>query len=269
MEGSRRCEMNPLFVEQFADGELPFKESAEMSAHVAGCAECRARFDATRRLKRVLRATADAERLTIIERGGLEKLIADTAARHRTLRERFADLFTSPYPLVAFSASVALAVLVGVFLHQLFTIERSADLIAREILHIHETTLPDEFSTAGDIETVVKRGLDLPAARIGRLVADRSVTKARFGTIGTRPMASLHMNGPAGNGTLLVARHNDALREVFAGSDCLGADRCHARKRTMGDTDLLFWEEGGGDYLFVSKDRGMMNGMVQLVSAGR
>ncbi|HSA34685.1 MAG TPA: zf-HC2 domain-containing protein, partial [bacterium] len=214
MEGSRHCEMNLLFVEQFADGELPFKESAELSAHVASCAECRAHFDATRRLKLVLRATVAAERLTAIERGGLEKLIADTAARHRTVRERIADLFASPYPLAALSASVALAAVIGVFLHQLFTIERSADLIAREILHIHETTLPDEFSTAGDIETVVKRGLDLPVARIGRLVADRPVTKARFGTIGTRPMASLHMTGPTGNGTLLVARHNDALREV-------------------------------------------------------
>jgi len=261
--------MNRLFVEQFADGELPFKESAEMSAHIASCDECRAHFDATRRLRKILRATAAAGRLTAIERGGLEKLIADTAARHRTLRERIADLFASPYPLVALSASVALVAVIGVFLHQLLTVERSADLIVREILHIHEATLPDEFSTAGDIETVVKRGLDLPAARVGRLVANNAVTKARFGTIGTRPMASLHVAGPAGNGTLLVARHNDALRKIFADSDCLGADRCHARKRTMGDTDLLFWEEGEGDYLFVSKDRGMMNGMVQLVSADR
>lgn len=264
--------MNPLFVEQFADGELPFKESAELSAHIASCAECRAHFDATRRLKRILRATAEAERLTVIERGGLEKLVAETADRHRTLRERFAGLFVSPYPLLALSASVVLMTMIGVLLHQLLTVERSADLIVREIVDFHDSTFPDEFSGAENIDEVVTKNLSLPKSRIGKFVANRAVTKARFGTIGTRPAASVHLRDPKGHGTLLVTRHDhdDSLRKIFAGSDCLskrsGKNPCHARKQRMGDKDMLFWEDEGGDYLFVSNDGAMMNDMVQLVN---
>ena len=71
-----------------------------------------------------------------------------------------------------------------------------------------------------------------------------------------------------GNGTLMVTHKNDDMKKLFTAADCVHEVKdCRAHKRTMKGKDLLYWEENEGNYLFVSDNRPMTNGMVQLISA--
>lgn len=267
MKNEKPCEVNPLFIEQFADNELSYAESAEMAEHLKGCVVCRHRFDEVRGLKKTLHAVNAAEHLTTIERAGLEKLIADTAEHHRFLPQ-FLSFFFSGTHLAVTGASLAVAALVTVLFYQIFTIERSADLLISEILHIHESALPGEFAADDDLDTMVGKNLNISAPKLKKFVANKPVTRARFANLGAHPAASVHMANADGKGTLVVTRKNDDMKKLFTAADCVHEVKdCRAHKKTMKGKDLLFWEENEGNYLFVSDNRPMTNGMVQLINA--
>ncbi|HOW51901.1 MAG TPA: zf-HC2 domain-containing protein [bacterium] len=267
MKNEKPCEMNPLFIEQFADSELSYAESAEMSEHLKTCAACRHLFDEVRGMKKALRAVNTTEHLTAIERAGLEKLIADTGER-RPFLPPFLSFFFSGARLAVTGATLGIAALVTVLFYQIFTIERSADLLISEILHIHDSVLPGEIAAGDDLDKVVEKNLNITAPKLRKFVANKPVTKARFANLGAHPAASVHMANADGNGTLMVTHKNDDMKKLFTAADCVHEVKdCRAHKRTMNGKDLLFWEENEGNYLFVSDNRPMTSGMVQLISA--
>lgn len=266
MKNEKPCEMNPLFIEQFADNELSYAESAEMAEHLKGCAACRRLFDEVRGMKKALRAVNGFEHLTAIERAGLEKLIADSGER-RPLLPPLLSFFFSGARLAVTGATLAVAALVTVLFYQIFTIERSADLLISEILNIHENSLPDEFAGGGNVDQVIEKNLQIPAPKLRKFVANRPVSKARFANLGTHPAASVRLADAGGDGTLVMTRKNDDIKRLFTDSDCVREVNCRAHKKRMNGRDMLFWQEEGNDFLFVSGNQRMMSGMVQLISA--
>ena len=62
-----KCDFNELFIEQFADRELDYLESAEVAAHLKECSECRRKYEAILATKKITSAFAENEKLSIIE----------------------------------------------------------------------------------------------------------------------------------------------------------------------------------------------------------
>jgi len=264
MDGARSCDDNRLFIEQYADHELSYADSAAMAAHLTACPVCRARFEELKRLKAEMRAADRDERLSSDERLAIENLVTRTAAAHRSLLKGFRAHIPRPAALLA-GAALATVVTIALLYDRLATADRDGDLLVSEIMQVHESQLPDEFGTADDIESVVRANLDLPRARIPRFVKDQPILKARFSHIGRLPAASVHIADGHGAGTLMVTHRNDDLKKMFSDGACVPELTCRAHRISRRGKDLVYWEDTGGDYLFVSDDRRMTDHFVHLI----
>lgn len=264
MSGVRSCDDNRLFIEQYADGELSYAESAEVAAHLEQCSLCRSRYEDLRRLKGLLRATAEEERLSSTERLAFEDLIRTAPGPRRpSLSEMFGLL---PRPVLLLAGVPAGAILfVALVYAYLAALDHRNDLLIGEIMQAHESKLPDEFVGSDDIESALRKNLDLPRTNLPRFVKEQPIVKARFSHLGTQPAASMKISGPHGKGTLLVTRPHKDLKKIFADGACVPDLTCRAQRLSRHGKDMLFWEGKEGDYLFVADDRRTGDHLMRLI----
>lgn len=264
MKETKPCENNQLFLEQYLDNELSYAESAAMESHISHCESCRSHAEKIRQIKKAIREIHRKERLSSSERLFFENLIAATPSSDRFSLRGF--LTALPRPVLSLVGAVSIATVIVILLHaRLAQIDRENESLVGEIVRAHESKLPDEFSTA-DIESVMRKNLEFPHARLPRFIKDNSIIKARFSQIGKHPFASVKVTGPHGNGTLMVTRKNEDLKRIFTHATCVPDLTCRAQRLSREGKDILFWEDHGGNYLFVTSDHLLADHVVNLVS---
>ncbi len=258
-----KCSKCKRLVGAYLDGELGEDVVRRIETHLAACPACRARHEEIRRLKENLCAAA-SERLTASERIFLEQIIRSTRPPRRSLREIFPLI---PRPAILISAvTVTLFVMVALLYAYLVALDRKNDLLVAEIMQVHESTLPDEFSTEKDLESALRKNLDIPNARVPRFVKERPVVKARFSHLGKQPVASMRITGAHGGGTLLISRPHEDLKKIFEHGACVPDHLCRAQRLSRHGKDMLFWEEAGNTYLFVADDHRTNENLARLIA---
>ena len=124
------------------DGELPVDSRADMEAHLAGCADCRASVDAERAFLAQLKSTATyhpapgglAARLSQALRAEEPEPDNVVALKPRTRRE-------SPWRAMALAASFVLAVLLSGGVGYMGSLPASGDQITQQIVDSHVRSL--------------------------------------------------------------------------------------------------------------------------------
>ena len=257
------CNVNPIFIEQFIDGELPYDESAEMAHHLKECDSCRAFYQSTLSLKR--EGVAEAE-LSFMERKGFEQLIDENGTSSvGAILKRCVAFFKRP-SFIYISATAALSVIVFLFLFSLTSIEDENLLMTQEILNIHNTKLPCDMCEKENIEKLVKAKLNIDSG-IENFIRGQQRAKGRFSHIGTVPVASIKIEDKNERGTLVLSRNNRLLKKMFTSKPCVKETGCKARLSKEGDHEMLFWERGDGNYLFVTDSPRLKSNMVKLIDA--
>ncbi len=269
----KECTVNPVFIEQFADRELSWEESSEIAAHLNDCPLCRSRYEEIMKLKTLFKEVSHAERLTSIERAGLEKMLEAAARPSRPVQILNAiKEFFNPHRLVIGLSATAFGALLTIFAVNLMHIENKSPMVLDEILSLHDSNLPDEIA-GKELDQEVEKNLKVPA-KMKRLVAGRPVLKARFGQLAAKPAATVSIEDGGARGTLMMTPKNLEVAKVFAKAPCATEvkaeaqkENCPAKREHAEGKDMIHWSRDGADYIFVSENRDMTNRMVQLISA--
>ncbi len=266
MSGDRPCDDNRLFIEQYVDGELSYAEGSEIANHIKHCSACRSYYEKIHRLKELMRTTAQKERLSSAERLAFENLIQESSKPHRLSPRSLFDILPRPALLLA-GVTIGTVLFVSALYAYLTALDHRNDLLIAEIMQVHESKLPDEFLGSDDIESALRKNLDLPRAHLPRFVKEQPVVKARFSHLGPQPVASMKITGPHGKGTLLVTRPHRELKSIFANGACVPDLTCRAQRLSRNGKDMLFWEGKEGNYVFIADDRRMGDHLARLINA--
>ncbi len=261
-----KCDMNPLFIEQFIDGELPYEESAEISNHLKECESCRQFYNSTISLKEAIAETAAGIELSMFERKGIERLIDESGNTFiETALEKIKS-FVKSTSFISATATAALSATVFFFVFSLTSIESDKSLMTKEILNIHKTQLPCDMCGKENIEKLVKAELEIEP-KIQKYINNHERVKGRFSHLGAVPVASIKIEDKDETGTLLLSRDNKTLKKLFTAESCLKETDCRVRQYRKDGHDMLFWERGRENYLFVTDSPRLKSNMVRLIDA--
>ena len=261
-----KCDFNELFIEQFADRELDYLESAEVAAHLKECHECRRKYEAIIETKKITSAFAENEKLSIIEKEGLLRLIDQKSEQKPALIESIKSLFQNRAATLAFSF-FSFTCLVFALIFAINGIEKNNNIIIDEIMTAHTQALPDEFGNSQAAQNELKEKF--------KTVTFSEFTKrpkisGRFTSIAATPTAKITLDSKEDNirGTLFLSKRNEQLEKLFSGSDCLikKDDICKARHRNDGGKEMIYWQNSGNNYLMVSDESNAAAKMVKLIN---
>lgn len=261
-----KCEINELFIEQFADGELDYKESAEISAHLKTCAECRQKYEDIMFAKSAAAAFTENEKLSSIEREGLLSLINQEAESNTSFTEKLLGMWHNQTAAIIFSAFSS-ACLIAAFVFSLSSSDKENNLVIEEIFNAHNQIYPDEFSSNSD----AKKKLDDTFKDTSfAAFTKRTSVRGRFTSIAATPTAKIRFNSEEDNvkGTLLLSKKNERLDKLFEESECILKKNnvCKAKKRSESGKELFYWTKENNDYLMVSDEDNAADKMVRLIS---
>ena len=132
----KKCDFNELFIEQFADKELDYLESAEVAAHIKGCPLCRKKYEDILLTKKASEVFAGNEKLSLIEKEGFLSLIEQKSKKNRPLIDFIKGLFQNRAVTLAFSFA-SFACLVFAFVFSISGVEKENSIIINEIISAH------------------------------------------------------------------------------------------------------------------------------------
>ncbi|MBR4489269.1 zf-HC2 domain-containing protein [bacterium] len=260
------CDFNELFIEQFADRELDYLESAEVAAHLKSCEKCRRKYEAITETKKITSAFAENEKLSLIEKEGFLRLIDQKSEQRPTFIESIKNLFQNRAATLAFSF-FSFSCLVFAFIFAIAGIEKENNVIIDEIMTAHSQALPDEFGNSAAAQEELKEKF--------KTVTFSGFTKrpkisGRFTSIAATPTAKITLDSNEDNirGTLFLSKRNEQLEKLFSGSDCLVKkdDICKARHRSDSGKEMIYWQNSGNNYLMVSDESNAAAKMVKLIN---
>ena len=263
-----KCNLNEIFIEQFADGELDLKESSEISAHLENCSECRKKYDEIRFVKTVLSGIKESAVLSVIEKEGFISLIGHTVKP--SILTRIGNLFKSHSFSVGFGF-FSFASFLMLFSYYIYSSDKQNRLIVNEIISAHRHSLPDEFNGAESTEAELGKNFKVDKKLMKKLASISPVVRGRYTSIAANPVAKINLEGIGKDkGTLFMSKKSKHLKELFNDKDCVVEthdDGCKARHFQENENDLVYWENQDNDYVFVTESSGMMAQMVQLISS--
>lgn len=262
------CNVNEIFIEQFADGELDLKERSEISAHLENCPVCRKKYDEIRFVKNVITGIKDLEVLSVIEKEGFISLIEH--AVKPSLLTRMGNIFNSHGFSVGFGF-ISFASFLILFSYYIFSSDKQNRLIVNEIISAHRHTLPDEFNGTESTVAELEKNFKIDKKLMRKLAELSPIVRGRYTSIAANPVAKINLEGSSKDkGTLFMSKKSRHLKELFDDKDCVVETRnegCKARHFQENENDLVFWENQDNDYVFVTESSGMMAQMVQLISS--
>jgi hypothetical protein len=262
----KKCDFNELFIEQFADKELDYLESAEVAAHIKSCASCQKKYEDILLTKKASEVFAENEKLSLIEKEGFLRLIDQKSKKNRPLIDFIKGLFQNRAVTLAFSFA-SFACLVFAFVFSISGVEKENSIIINEIISAHNQALPDEFGNSTVAQEELKKEF--------KTVTFSGFTKrpkisGRFTSIADRPAAKITLDSNEDNikGTLFLSKRNVQLEKLFSESDCLikKDDICKARHRNDSGKELIYWQNSGNNYLMVSDESNAAAKMVKLIN---
>ncbi|HRZ78751.1 MAG TPA: zf-HC2 domain-containing protein [bacterium] len=263
-----RCNLNEIFIEQFADGELDLKESSEISAHLENCPECRKKYDEIKLVKRVITGIKEREVLSVIEKEGFISLI------DRAVKPSFATRIGTVMKSHGFSVGFSFfsfASFIFLFSYYIYTSDKENSLVVNEIISAHRHSLPDEFNGTENTEAELQKNFKVDKKLMKKLAKISPVVRGRYTSIAANPVAKINLEGIGKNkGTLFMSKKNHHLKELFDDKDCVVKthdEECKARHFQEKENDLVYWENQDNDYIFITESSGMMAEMVQLISS--
>lgn len=265
---NKKCTYNDIFIEQFIDNQLSYEESAEIAAHIKICEPCRQLYNELKTIKSLISSIARTESLSEMERRGFEKLIdeIDDTSIFIRIKNSFTELFSSNR-FIVISASGAFSVFLFLFIYNISILDKDNRILMKEIVTMHEQNLPDEFTEKDNIENIVHSNLKINPD-LSKIVKHFPNIRGRFSHIGSVPVASFKLKNKGGNGTLLLSRADQNLKEILAKhTKCVKETNCKAYGETLDDKELLHWSRNNSNYIFVADNPKIKSDMVQLISA--
>lgn len=266
------CDLNELFIEQFADNELDYQESSEIAAHLKTCKTCKKKYDDVLFAKSITEAFAKSETLSLVEKEGLSSLIDKCSqAKKSSFFNRVGLLLQNRAVTLSF-AVFSLACLTFTFIFSLNRIEKENNLIIKEILTAYNTFLPDDFSGATIEQTEIIKNLKVDKRLLSEITSTSPHIHGRFIAIAATPATKIKFKGAQENenGALFLLKKNEHVANVFVNSDCFVKNKnniCKARRRREAGNDLIYWENLDNHFVFVSNNNNMTNKMAQLISS--
>ncbi len=261
----RECNLNELFIEQYLDGELGYRESAEIAAHIKECERCRVLYEQYRDIRRAAKQWNDEGALSGFEKDAL-MLFIDTNSRpwYRQFIKRVRFITESHGFTVGFSTA-AILLLLTIFTWKITTIDSRYNLVLHDITVADSSNLPPEFEGKDSVLTMHHKMLHGGDREMKRILRHVSNVRGRLVTVGERPALALRLYDNSSNGTLLVSDDNGALRHLFESGACAAGD-CKVRTKTIDGKNMLYWNRDSRDYLFIGDRSPLRDKMVHLVS---
>lgn len=264
-----RCDLNEIFIEQFADGELDFKESSEISSHLEKCAFCRKKYNEIKFVKTVICGMKDREVLSVIEKEGFNSFI-DHCNKTSSFLQKIKKAFSSHSFAVGFSFFSFTSFLI-LFSYYISMADKQNRLIVNEIISAHNHSLPDEFNGSEKTEVELEKNFKVDRNLLKKLAGISPVVRGRFTSIAANPVAKINLEGIENDkGTLFMSKKSKHLKDLFNSKECVvetALDGCKARGFQEKENDLVYWENKDNDYVFVTDNSKMMAKMVQLISS--
>jgi len=265
----QKCSLNELFIEQYADNELDFRESSEVSVHLGNCEACRKKYEEILFTKNLISAFNSKEKLSLLEKEGFMSLI-DQNSRKPSLAS-VVGCFIKSHGFSVAASSFSFASLIFAFVFFLFQTEKENQLVIKEILAAHNNTFPDEFSGNEIAENELNKNFKLDKKTMKSLSSISPVLRGRFTSIAATPGAKIKLAGIDKNqkGTLFLSKKNDHIKNIFENSDCLvkdGEKDCKAKLRHEDGKDMIYWESLDNHFVFVTENNKMAAQMARLIA---
>lgn len=262
-----KCDFNELFIEQFADKELDYLESAEVAAHIKSCPVCRRKYEDISDVKKMTLAFAENEKLSLIEKEGFISLINQKSQQKHTVTYLIRNLFKNRAATLAFSF-FSFSCLVFAFVFALSEIEKENNSVINEIITAHSQALPDEFGNSPAAQNELKE--QFKTVKFSEFTK-RPKISGRFTSIAATPTAKITLNSSDDKikGTLFLSKRNERLEKLFSDSDCLirKNDICRAHHRSSDGKELIYWKKSDNNYLMVSDESNAADKMIRLISS--
>ena len=263
------CNLNEIFIEQFADGELDLKESSEISAHIEKCSECRKKYAEILFVKTTVRNMKEHEVLSVIEKKGFCSLI-DHYKKSPSFFGMIKNIFFSHSFSVGFSFFSFTAFLI-LFSYYISESDKQNRLIVNEIISAHMHSLPDEFSGPEGTEAELEKNFKVDRGLLKKLAKISPLVRGRFTSIAAAPVAKINLEGLENDkGTLFMSKKSNHLKDLFNSKNCLvktDQEGCKVRGFHEKENDLVYWGNKDNDYIFVTDNSKMLAKMVQLISS--
>jgi hypothetical protein len=265
----KKCDLNELFIEQYADNELDLRESSEVSLHLTNCVSCKMKYEEIIFTKNAVNRFNSLNKLSLIEKEGFLSLIDQHSSRSGIFYKALKYLRSHGFT-VAFS-TVSFASLVFAFAFSLSQIEKENDLIIKEIIAAHNNLLPYDFDTPEKAETELKKKFTIDKKTMLNLASISPVLRGRFTSIAATQAAKISVKGlkEEEKGTLFLSKKNAHIKNVFEDGTCLVKstdDHCKAKLIQEEGNDMIHWEELDNDFVFVTDSSKMSAQMVRLIS---
>lgn len=265
----QKCNLNELFIEQYADNELDFRESSEVSVHLGNCEECRKKYEEILLTKNLISAFNSKEKLSLLEKEGFMSLIDQNSRK-----PSFASVigyFIKSHGFSVAASSFSFASLIFAFVFFLSQTEKENQLVIKEILAAHDNTFPDEFSGNEIAENELRKNFKLDKKTMKNLASLSPIIRGRFTSIASIPGAKIKLDGAEKDesGTLFLSKKNDHIKNIFENSDCLvkdGEEDCKAKLRHEDGKDMIYWESLDNHFVFVTENDKMSAQMAKLIA---
>lgn len=262
-----KCDFNELFIEQFADRELDYLESAEVAAHIKSCPVCQRKYEDILDTKKMTLAFAENEKLSLIEKEGLISLINQKSKQKQSITDLIKNLFKNRAATLAFSF-FSFSCLVFAFIFALSGIEKENNTVINEIITAHSQALPDEFGNSQAAENELKE--KFKTVKFSEFTK-RPKISGRFTSIAATPTAKITLDSSDDKikGTLFLSKRNEQLEKLFSSSDCLVKknDICRVRHRSSEGKEMIYWQKSDNNYLMVSDESNAADTMIKLISS--
>lgn len=269
------CGVNELFIEQFADNELDYQTSAEISVHLKVCERCRKRYESICRLKSAVRAFSENEKLSFVEKEGFMRLVDQTAAKKKVpFSQWLNNLFVTKSAALVVSSVFSFACLVFAFVISISSSDKANELIIDELLAAHSYVSPNEFVDDQAARQELASEFSLDKNTLKKIESLNMRMSRKLATIAAVPTAKLKLAGDAGqrgedvDGTLFLSKENERLQRLFEDSRC-ALERngvCLAKEREESGKKVVYWKNTGNNFVFVS-DRGNSENLVKYISS--
>ena len=261
----QKCTVNELFIEQYFDGELGYKESSEIAAHIKQCNHCRDIYNEYKSVREFVQQLNKNDKLTQFEHDALVAFVDKNAVPWgiRYVRKLWRIIDSHGFSVGFFTASILL--FAAVFVWQMNTIDAQYDIIMHDIDVASSNTLPPEFKGHQSISDMHHKLLSPDSLVVKRILKNMNKVDGRFVTLGNRQAVALSLKDKKGAGTLLVSDESEKVKNLFSHSACIGSE-CRIRSRKVNGRNTLYWNRGSQDYIFVGDSDSMRNKMVHLVS---
>ncbi|MBR6244424.1 zf-HC2 domain-containing protein [bacterium] len=269
------CGVNELFIEQFADNELDYQTSAEISAHLKVCGRCRKRYESICRLKSAVRAFAENEKLSFVEKEGFMRLADQTSARKKvSFSQWFKNVFVTRSTALVVSSVFSFACLVLAFVISINNSNKANELIIDELLTAHSYVSPNEFVDDQTARQELASEFSLDKNTLRKIESLNMRMSRKLASIAAVPTAKIKLAGDAGSqergvdGTLFLSKENERLQRLFENSRC-ALERngvCLAKEREENGKKVVYWKNTGNNFVFVS-DRGNSENLVRYISS--